>query len=255
VKPATFTLLGCRIDAFGLNSAVKAILQTIDDRYTGAGKPAFVVTIGTEMIVRAQENEIFRLVLNQATFSLCDTIGVLLASRLRGGPLRQRVTGVALAERLCELLAKRNESVFFFGAKGDTAEAAAIGMKIKFPNLQIAGYRDGYFSPGESGAIAAEIRASGATMLLVALGSPKQEEWIVKHLAATGCAVAIGVGGAFDVFSGRTKRAPHFWQVSGLEWLYRLISEPHRWRRQLALPKFAYLAVREMVSAKIPRSN
>jgi len=254
MKSTSFTLLGCRVDALGLNAAVKAILETIDDVHAGTGKPAFVVTIGTEMIVRAQYDEIFRKTLDQATFSLCDTIGVLAASRLRGGPLRERVVGVSLAERLCELLAKRNESVYFFGAANDTAEAAAIGLKIRYPHLQIAGYRNGYFKSDESSAIAATIRESGATLLLVALGSPKQEEWIAKHLAQTGCAVAIGVGGAFDVFSGRVRRAPQFWQASGLEWLYRLIKEPHRWRRQLALPHFVFLAMRELFTDVLPRS-
>ena len=249
----SFNLLGCRVDALGLNSAVKAMLATIDDVKAGSGEPAFVVTIGTEMVVRAQRDEIFRRTLAQAKYSLCDTIGVLIASRLRGGPLRERVTGVALAERLCELLAKRGESVYFFGAAGDTAEAAAIGLKIRYPLLQIAGHRNGYFASDQSSAIAAAVRESGATLLLVALGSPKQEEWIAKHLADTGCAVAIGVGGAFDVFSGRVRRAPPFWQASGLEWLYRLIKEPYRWRRQLALPHFVFLAARETLTAAFPR--
>ncbi len=252
MKAQSFSLLGCRVDALTLNGAVKAILERIDDVHAGTAEPASVVTIGTEMIVRAQHDEIFRKTLEQADFSLCDTIGVLLASKVRGGPLKERVVGVALAERLCELLGKRDQGVFFLGAAGDTAEAAAIGMKIRYPSMLIAGYRNGYFSAEDSAGIAGIIRRSGATLLLVALGSPKQEEWIAKHLAATGCAVAIGVGGAFDVFSGRTQRAPRFWQVTGLEWLYRLIKEPHRWRRQLALPHFVYLAAREMVTTAIP---
>lgn len=254
MKAGQFTVLGCRVDALDLPGSVNLILQAIDEYRIGAGKPAFVVTIGTEMIVRAQRDEVFRSTLEGATFSLCDTIGVLLASRLRGGPLRKRVVGVVLVERLCELLAKRGDSVYFFGARGDTAEAAAIGLKIRYPQLRIAGHRDGYFRLDESAAIAAEIRASGATMLLVALGSPRQEEWIAQHLAATGAAVAIGVGGAFDIFSGRVRRAPPIWQMSGLEWLYRLLSEPRRLRRQLALPQFVYLLLREVFTAVIPRS-
>ena len=208
----SFSLLGCRVDALGLNAALKAILERIDDVRAGEAEPASIVTIGTEMIVRAQHDEIFRLTLQKATFSLCDTIGVLLASRLRGGPLRERVVGVTLAQLLCERLAKRGQSVYFFGAAGDTAEAAAIGLKLQYPQLQIAGYRNGFFRSDESAAIAGTIRASGATLLLVALGSPKQEEWIAKYLPQTGCAAAIGVGGAFDVFSGRVIRAPKVWQ-------------------------------------------
>ncbi len=255
MKPHSFQLLGCRVDALGLNAAVKAILEAIDDVHAGHGEPAFVVTIGTEMIVRAQHDEIFRQTLARARFSLCDTIGVLLASRLRGGPLRERVVGVTLAERLCELLAKRGDSVYFLGAAGDTAEAAAIGLKIRYPGLQIAGSRDGFFRFEESSEVAQTIRATGATLLLVALGSPKQEEWIDRHLRETGCAVAIGVGGAFDVFSGRVPRAPAAWQMLGLEWLYRLIKEPQRWRRQLALPHFVFLAAREVCSAALPRKE
>lgn len=251
--PRSLRLLGCRVDALGMTGAIKAILETIDDVHAGKAAPAMVVTIGTEMIVRAQHDEIFRRTLDRAKFSLCDTIGVLIASRLRGGPLRERVVGVTLAERLCDILGKRDQAVYFFGASGDTAEAAAIGLKIKYPMLFIAGHRNGYFKSNESSAIAATIRQSGATLLLVALGSPKQEEWIAKYLPETGCAVAIGVGGAFDVFSGRVARAPRFWQATGLEWLYRLMKEPHRWRRQLALPHFVFLAVRESLTTAFPR--
>ena len=118
------------------------------------------------------------------------------------------------------------------------------------PGARIAGARSGYFGPDESDAVAAAIRASGANVLLAGLGSPKQEFWLARHLAATGCPVGIGVGGSFDVYAGNVRRAPAFFQRTGTEWAYRLAKEPRRWRRQLALPHFALAALGEVLKPR-----
>ncbi len=116
-------------------------------------------------------------------------------------------------------------------------------LRTRYPALQIAGVQHGYFDDAQSGEIAQQIAASGAAILFAGLGFPRQEFWLARNLAATGCGVGIGVGGSFDVISGKVKRAPGIWQRLGLEWLYRLVSEPHRWRRQLALPQFVWLVL------------
>ena len=148
---------------------------------------------------------------------MCDTIGILLASRARGGPLRERVTGVDLIEPLHERSAARGDlRLFFFGGAPGVAERAATTLRQRYPGVEIAGTRDGYFAPAQSATIAATIAASGANVLLVGLGSPKQEYWLDEFLAATKCGVGIGVGGSFDVLAGMVPRAPRIWQRTGL---------------------------------------
>lgn len=196
--------------------------------------------------MNAQRDDRFRAIVNRSALSICDTIGILLASRLRKGPLRERVTGVDLIEPLVALSAAgAGLRMYFFGGAPGVAERAAATLLQRNPGAAIVGTRDGYFAPAQSATIAAAIAASGANVLLVGLGSPKQEYWIDEFLGVTKCGVGIGVGGSFDVLAGMVPRAPRMWQRTGLEWLYRLIQEPSRWRRQLALPRFAFAALCE----------
>ena len=197
------------------------------------------------MVVLAQRDDRFRSILNSCELSLCDTVGLLAVARRRGAMLRERVTGVELTEQLCARAAREGLPVYLLGGgEGVAADAAAI-LEARFPGLIVAGTRVGYFSPEQESEIAAEIKASGAKLLFVGLGSPRQEYWLAANLRATGCGAGIGVGGTFDVIGGRVERAPLAYRRFGLEWLYRLIKEPHRWRRQLALPYFVWLVTLE----------
>lgn len=237
----SIAVLGCRVDAVERAEAVATIAEL-----ARGDSPAIVVTLGVEMVMASQRDARFRALVDGAALSLCDTIGILLASRLRGGPLRERVTGVDLIEPLAERSARTGElRLFLFGAAPGVVEGAAAALGQRHPGVRIAGTRNGYFRPDESASIAAAIAASGANVLLVGLGSPKQEYWLEEYLVASGCLVGIGIGGSFDVLSGTVRRAPPLLRRLGLEWLYRLVREPGRWRRQLALPRFAFAAVRE----------
>jgi len=239
-------ILGCRIDAVSRDEAVSRVAELAQGT-----TPALVVTLGVEMTMYAQRDARFRRLVNGCALSLCDTIGLLLASRARRGPLRERVTGVDLIEPLAERSARDgNLRFFFFGGAPGVAERAAIALRQRHPSVQIVGTRDGYFAPGQSPTIVASIAASKANVLLVGLGSPKQEYWLQENLSATACGVGIGVGGSFDVLAGTVSRAPRLWRRAGLEWLYRLIREPSRWRRQLALPRFAFAATREALTQR-----
>jgi N-acetylglucosaminyldiphosphoundecaprenol N-acetyl-beta-D-mannosaminyltransferase len=135
--------------------------------------------------------------------------------------------------------------IYLLGGSGQTATRAAAALAQVAPGAYIVGARDGYFRADEDAAVAAEIKATGANVLLAGLGSPKQELWLARMLAATGCGVGIGIGGSLDVYAGNVGRAPDLVQRSGLEWAYRLAREPRRWRRQLALPQFAVAAFGE----------
>ncbi|HEU5480639.1 MAG TPA: WecB/TagA/CpsF family glycosyltransferase [Candidatus Tumulicola sp.] len=239
-------ILGCRLDAIGADEATSQILD-----YARRNAGAQVVTLGTEMVVAAQKDERFRAIVNASALSLCDTVGLLTVARRRGAALKDRVTGVELTERLCAAAAEASQNggdaipVYFLGgASGVAADAAAI-LEVRFPGLDVAGVRDGYFREEESAEVAAAIKRSGAKLLFVGMGSPRQEVWLAQHLRETGCGAGIGIGGTLDVLGGRVERAPYAFQRMGLEWLYRLAQEPHRFRRQLALPHFVWLVTLE----------
>lgn len=243
-------ILGCRLDVIDAEDAAERIIELAR---TGDG--AQIVTLGTEMVVLAQRDERFRTIVNSSVLSLCDTVGLLTVARHRGAALRERVTGVELTERLCATAAAQGVPVFFLGgAAGVAADAAAV-LEVRFPGLIVAGTQDGYFAEAGSAGVVATIRNSGAKLLFVGMGSPRQEYWLAQHLRATGCGAGIGVGGSFDVLGGRIDRAPRVLRRYGLEWLYRLAKEPHRWRRQLALPHFVWLATLEDVGLRPKRGS
>lgn len=204
-----------------------------------AGAPAHVVTLGAEMAVLASHDEQYRAVINQADLVVADTVGVVWAARALGRPVPGRVAGIELAERSLDGYKPEALSVFLLGGADGVAAAAAQNLAHKHPTAQIAGTQHGYFSADEEPDIARAIRESHARLVFVGIGFPRQEQWIRRNLDRVGNAVCIGVGGAFDVWSGRLKRAPAKVRRAGLEWLYRLVNEPHRFRRQLALPQFA----------------
>ena len=243
-------ILGCRLDAIDSDAATETILTFARER-----RGAQIVTLGTEMVVYAQRDPKYRDVVNASALSICDTIGLLAVARSRGADLHDRVTGVELVERLCARASKEGLSVFLFGGGPGVAETAAQILQQRHPGLQIAGTRNGFFAPDESPQIAEQIRQTGAQLLFAGLGFPKQEFWLHDYLAQTGCGAGIGVGGSFDVISGKVERAPERWRKIGLEWLYRLLKEPHRWRRQLALPQFVVLVAGERLRSRFSKGR
>lgn len=243
-------ILGCRLDDVDADEATQRIMALAQ---SNAG--AQVVTLGTEMAVYAQRDPEFRRVVNAAALSVCDTIGLLMVARRRGAALRERVTGVELIEHLCRAAAQTGDAVYFLGGAPGIAQRAAAELLRRFPGLNVAGTRDGFFPQNDSERIAQSVRESGARLLFVGLGSPRQELWIAKYARAAGVGAAIGVGGSFDVVSGNVERAPAAWRNLNLEWLYRLVREPHRWRRQLALPHFVWLVTIESLFGTRPRGE
>lgn len=246
----SITILGCRLDALDAGAATRAIVQFANER-----RGAQIVTLGTEMVVYAQRDARYRAVVNACALSLCDTVGLLAVARSRGVDLHERVTGVELVEHLCQAAEAEGLSVFLFGGAPGVAEEAARVLQTRFPGLRIAGTRNGYFEEAESPAIAQSIRESGAHLLFAGMGFPRQEFWLAQYLPQTGCGAGMGVGGSFDVISGKVERAPGQWRRLGLEWLYRLVKEPKRWRRQLALPQFVLLIARERVRSRFSKGR
>lgn len=233
-------ILGIRVDNVTCDEALARMEEFIAD-----GRPHQVVTVNPEFIMTAQEDPCFAHILSQADLNLPDGQGLIWAARLLGASLRERVTGVDTVLRLAELSAEKGYRLYLLGAAEGVAAAAARQLQVRFPGLEIAGTHAGSPLPEEDERVVNWIKRTNAQLLFVAFGAPHQEEWIARNLAHLGVPVAMGVGGAFDFVSGEAKRAPHWVQRMGLEWLHRLIYQPWRWRRMLALPRFVLLVLRE----------
>ena len=206
---------------------------------------SMIVTPNSEIVMNASKDEELADLLREAELTIPDGIGLVYASKILGQPLKERVTGIDFANAALEKMAKERKSVYFLGSKPDggngisVAQMAADKKMAEYPGLVVSGVRDGYFKLEDEAEIVAQINASGAELLLVALGSPKQEKFIQRHRKEfEHVRVAIGIGGSLDVWAGTLKRAPEFYQKHGLEWLYRLIQEPSRYKRMAVLPLF-----------------
>jgi N-acetylglucosaminyldiphosphoundecaprenol N-acetyl-beta-D-mannosaminyltransferase len=197
-----------------------------------------VVTPNSEIVQNASKDEELKALIGEADLIIPDGIGLVYASKIIGCPLSERVTGIDFLESIIVYLEKNGKSIYFFGSKPGVAEAAAEKIKEKYPALKVAGTHHGYFDKSEEGAIVDAINESNADFLCVALGAPKQERFIHDHRAELNVGGAIGVGGSLDVWAGTLKRAPEFYRKHGLEWLYRFIQQPSRYKRMLALPVF-----------------
>ncbi len=232
-------ILGVGID----NLMEEEALQRIGE-FVRSGTPRQVVTVNPEFLVVAQEDPQFKRVLNEADLAVPDGVGLLWAARLLGKPLKGRVTGVELTRGLAKLAEKQGYRVFLLGAGAGIAQAAAKALQDECPNLPIAGTYAGTPLPEEEEAIVGRITAAEPDILLVAYGFPQQDIWIRRNMNRMNVPISMGVGGAFDYISGSVKRAPAWMRRSGLEWLYRLMRQPWRWRRMLRLPRFIWLVLR-----------
>lgn len=236
-------ILGVQIDHMTLDEAVDAGRTLLD----GPGFH-YVVTPNPEFVLAAKKDREFRRVLNGADLALPDGIGVVYAAKVLGTPLKERVPGVDFAQRLMALIAGNGKKLFLLGAKPGVAEKAADNLRKKYPELDICGVHNGYFQ--EDGPVVEAIRASGADIVFVCLGAPKQELWMSKFGPETGARLMIGLGGCLDVFAGNVQRAPEKWQKAGLEWLYRLFKEPSRIGRMAKLPLILVYAATARLKGK-----
>lgn len=204
-----------------------------------------ICTVNPEFIMAAQRDPDFMRILNAADLCLPDGIGVLWAASRNGQPLAERVAGSDLVNRIAERSARDGWKLFLLGAAEGVAARCADIWRERYPGVQIAGTYSGSPRPEDDVAALDLINASGADVLLVAYGAPAQDKWIARNRASLPAVrVAMGVGGSFDFVTGVARRAPRLVQKLGLEWLYRLVREPWRWRRQLALPRFVWHILR-----------
>ncbi len=235
-------ILGIRVDEITMDQAVEAVAARIASQEPAP--MAQVVTINPEGVMLAKEDPALAQIVEEAALVTPDGSGILWAGAKLGRPLPERVTGIDLLERLAQTGAQRGWRVYLLGAKPGVADQAAVELCTRYPGLDIVGAENGYFRDREESILSA-IAQRQPDLLFAALGMPFQERWLYQHREVLGCKVAVGVGGSFDVLAGAVKRAPRLWQRLRLEWLWRLLSDPKRWRRYLAIPRFMAAVLRE----------
>ena len=229
-------ILGVNVLVINYDELRQSVVKNIKNN-----KKTFIVAINPEKILKARKNENLKELLNRANYPIADGIGVVLASKIRRGKIRKRITGVDSMDMLCQTANEKGYKVFLYGAKEEVVNSAKNNLIKKYPKMNIVGTINGYEKDQEK--IIELINKSKADIIFVALGSPQQEEWINANMDKLCPKVFQGVGGAFDVISGKTKRAPKWIQKIGLEWFYRLIKEPKRIFRQIKLLKFLFLSL------------
>ncbi len=239
-------ILGLAIDELTLPEAVTRIEIWVAQKQADTSLPARrVVTANPEYVMAARRDTALHQLINSADMVTPDGVGLVLAGKVLGRPFRGRVTGVALAYALAERSAQTGLKLFLLGAGSGIAEAAAQKFAELYPGVQIVGVFAGQAGPEGDAASLEHIQAARPDIVLVAYGMVKQDYWALRNINQSGAAVAIGVGGVLDYVSGRIPLAPPQIRKLGLEWLYRLYKEPWRWRRMLALPRFATLVLKE----------
>lgn len=230
-------ILGTEFDNFTEKQFHELISTDLDNH---ANK--FIATPNPEIVLSARNNTRFSNIVNNADYVIPDGIGIIKGANMLGTPMHERITGFDTLMFLIKQANEKHLKLYMVGSKPEVIEASAKRIEKEFPNIDLVGFHDGYFEDDSS--IAAEIAEKQPNIVLVALGSPKQEYFINKFRDRC-TAVWIGVGGSFDVFSGTKKRAPEIIQKLSLEWFYRLVKEPTRIGRMLAIPKYLLLINKE----------
>ena len=226
-------ILGVQVNTENYDQLIPMVFRNIEEK-----KKSLVVAINPEKLMKAKEDPELKALLNRAEFQIPDGIGVIIASKLIKGNITSRVTGVDMMDRVVREAARTQKSIFLYGAKPGVADKAAQQLVATYPNLIVAGTQDGYEQ--DTSKVLDSINKAQPEILFVAMGSPKQEQWIEQHRDNLYPTLYQGVGGSFDVLAGNVKRAPAAFQRMGAEWLYRLLKEPSRLKRQMNLPKFLF---------------
>jgi N-acetylglucosaminyldiphosphoundecaprenol N-acetyl-beta-D-mannosaminyltransferase len=229
----TVEILGVPVDNLNMRQAVNTVKT-----FLSGDKLHAVYTPNAEIMMEAQRNPYLKDILCQSDLLVADGAGVVMASKILGLGLPERVAGFDLIKNLFAETETTPMRFFLFGGKPGIVEQAKHNLLKNYRNIEVVGIRNGYFSSSDEKEIIDEINSSKADILLVALGAPKQEIWIHEHKSLLNVKVCIGVGGSFDILSGNVKRAPEFFQKHHLEWFYRLCKEPWRYKRMLDLPRF-----------------
>lgn len=230
-------ILGVGVNTYNMASACDFLVKALD-----SDSMTKVYTPNSEILLHAYKNPNYAEVLNRGELICADGIGVVYASKILGYPLPERVSGFDLANELLGACAPMGKTLYLFGGKPGVAQKASEKIVSLYPGIKIVGISDGYFDAEKEKAIINDINEKKPDILFVCLGFPKQEIWIDAN-SDLNAKIAMGIGGSLDVFAGEVKRAPKIYQRLGLEWFYRLIKQPSRFIRMLALPKFGFTVI------------
>ncbi|HVT14108.1 MAG TPA: WecB/TagA/CpsF family glycosyltransferase [Fimbriimonadaceae bacterium] len=232
-RPRRISVLGAPVDRVTMKEAL-ALMES----FVAEGRPHMVVTADASGLAQAQSDPSHLQIIREADLVTPDSVGVMWAAKRSGEALPERVSGVDIVDRVCALSADKGYRIYFLGAAPGVAELAAEKMRLKHVGCNIVGARHGYFPAESDEVVAREVAEFKPDFLFVAMGIPRQEKFIKATMDIIGAGVAVGVGGSFDVFSGRTKRAPKFVQAIKMEWAWRLVLNPKKYSKAMALPKF-----------------
>ncbi len=228
----TVNILGVNFIKSDKNSLMQVLTSRIDSE-----NKTFLVTANPEIVMHAIEKEEYFTILENADFIVPDGIGIIKAAAILNNPLPERIAGYDLMVDLLQVANHKCLKIYLLGAEENVLSRAIDQIRSRFPNINIVGHQNGYFD-WESNSISEQISKVKPDLIFVALGVPKQEKWIYENIHKFDKGLFMGVGGSFDVLAGNVKRAPLVWQKMNLEWLYRLIKQPWRWKRMMAIPRF-----------------
>jgi N-acetylglucosaminyldiphosphoundecaprenol N-acetyl-beta-D-mannosaminyltransferase len=230
------------------NIKMQELIEQLIDIIQNNNEKKLIYTPNSEIVVRAYDDPAFSELLNQADFLVPDGAGLLLAARLIGDPLQERVAGFDLMRNLLKQAADKDISFYFLGGKPGIIDSAVNNIKSKLPELNMAGFHHGYLDQDLTESVIKDINEKQPDILLVGMGVPRQEKFFSKYFDELQIKVGLTVGGSFDVWAGQVDRAPLWMQKLYLEWFYRLLQEPTRWKRMMAIPRFIYLVLKEKIN-------
>ena len=236
----TIRILGIDIDNISIDEAGEITSNLIKESNKSC---KMVFAPNTEFIMMAQKDKEFYDILKRADLATPDSVGVMMGGKKQKKPFKQRIPGQAYFRKVLEVGEKENWTFYLLGGKGDVPRLAAENVKKDFPNINIVGCHEGFFEEDSEEEVIAEINSLKPNVLFVAMGAPLQEKWIAKHQSELKCDIAAGQGGTFDYEAGIIRRAPVIIQKLGIEWLWRLILQPKRIIRMMALPIY-YLKIK-----------
>jgi N-acetylglucosaminyldiphosphoundecaprenol N-acetyl-beta-D-mannosaminyltransferase len=242
-RPDRIWILGVPVDRVTRRQALARA-----ESFLGTGACHLVFTPNPEIIMAARGDLELRRILAAADLALADGVGVAWAAARGGRPVPERVPGIDFAGDVLALAARRSLPVFLLGTRREVVARAADAARARYPGLRVAGWHDGYFPMAEAASVAERVRASGARILLVGMGAPREQRFLWQQRERLGVELALAVGGSLDVLGGAVRLAPQAIRRIGLEWLWRLLREPTRLRRQMALPAFGWT----ILTAKAP---
>ncbi|WEG13588.1 WecB/TagA/CpsF family glycosyltransferase [Pullulanibacillus sp. KACC 23026] len=218
------------------NLTMEQLLQKLEEHLENQDK-IFMATSNPEIVMYAEKDPEYRKILTEADYNIPDGIGIVKAAKLLNLPIEERVTGFDTVMHLLEVADRKRLKLYFLGSTEDVLQKAVERTKANYPHIDLVGARNGFFDWHDP-SIAEDIQAKKPDIILVGMGFPRQEKWIYEHLPSFEKGLFIGVGGTIDILAGEVKRAPAMWQKYNVEWLYRLLSDPTRFKRMMVLPVF-----------------